>query len=85
MRQKLILLPAAFLIIGVLSWGAHSQNTKVTKTSWEYMLVNYSNDEATSKNLNELGAQGWEVVAASDRVFDHGNQTSSQIVLKRAK
>ena len=85
MRQKLILTLAAFLMIGVLSWGAHSQNSKVTKTSWEYMLLGFVNSDETQKKLNELGAQGWEVVTVSDHVFDQGNQTSSQFVLKRPK
>jgi hypothetical protein len=85
MRQKLILVPAAFLIIGVISWGAYSQKTNVTKTSWEYMLVGYVNSDETPRKLNELGAQGWELVAVSDRISDQGNQTSTQFVLKRAR
>jgi Domain of unknown function (DUF4177) len=84
MRQKLILILVAFLILGATSW-AYSQKSNAPRTAWEYMFVEYINGEETPRKLNELGAQGWELVAASDRGFDRGNFTSTQFVLKRAK
>jgi hypothetical protein len=85
MRHKLILIMSAFLLVGAISWGANSQKSNVTRPQWEYMLVSYINGEETSRKLNELGAQGWEVVAVSDRPFDQGNHASTDFVLKRAK
>jgi hypothetical protein len=85
MRHKLILILVAFLLVGVISWGAYSQKSNVTRPQWEYMLVGYVNSDETSKKLNELGAQGWELVAVSDRPFDQGNQAHTEFVLKRAR
>jgi hypothetical protein len=76
---------AAFLIVGVISWGTYSQKSIEKRTAWEYMLVDYLNGEETQRKLNELGAQGWEVVGVSDKVFNQGNQTSTELVLKRQR
>jgi hypothetical protein len=85
MRDKLILIVIAFLLVGMISWGAYSQKSNVTRPQWEYMLVDYINGEEASRKLNELGAQGWELVAVSDKTFNPGNQTSTELVLKRAR
>jgi len=85
MRHKLNLLLIAVLLVGAISWGAYSQKSTVTKPHWEYLFVTYINTDETSRKLNELGMQGWELVAASDRTFDQGNTTSTEFVLKRAR
>jgi Domain of unknown function (DUF4177) len=85
MRQRLILILAALLIIGTISWRGYSQRANMSRTSWEYLMVGYVNTDETQRKLNELGAQGWEVVAVSDKVLDQGNQTSTHFVLKRAR
>ena len=41
--------------------NAQSQNRN-TPVKWEYMSIEYSTREQT---LNELGAEGWELVAAA--------------------
>lgn len=86
MRHRLFLILAAVLIIGVVAWSNYSQQSKVTKT-WEYMVISdygYSSPDG-AKELNPLGAQGWELVAVSDRAADQGNQTSTRFVLKRSR
>jgi hypothetical protein len=83
MRHGLFLIVGAALIVGLIAWSSYSQKGKVTKASWEYMVIRDPSDDGTK--LNELGAQGWELVAVSDSVFNQGNNTSTRFVLKRSK
>jgi hypothetical protein len=45
-----------FLLIG---WTVYAQKQSPARTQWEYRIVN----EMEKIQLNDLGAQGWELVA----------------------
>jgi hypothetical protein len=56
--------PYLFLILAVIAlivlggWSGHGQKQSPSRTIWEYKIVN----ESEKVSLNELGAQGWELV-----------------------
>ena len=83
MRYRLNLILIALLMVGVISWAGYGQKSNVKKTSWEYMMVEYGNYDEASRRLNELGAEGWELVAMTDRSVH--NSSSNQFVLKRVR
>jgi hypothetical protein len=86
MRQKLFLIVAAVLVIGVISWSGFSQRSQTSKNSWEYLVISDPGLSPEGKRtLNELGAQGWDLVGVSDSVFDHGDQTGTRLFFKRSK
>jgi hypothetical protein len=59
----------------VVGWTVYGQRSAPQRPAWEYKVVGNLNEQ----QLNELGSQGWEVVAtvASGGYF--------AIYLKRAK
>jgi hypothetical protein len=50
---------AAIALVILGGWAAHGQKQGSSRTLWEYRIVN----ESEKIPLNELGAQGWELVA----------------------
>jgi hypothetical protein len=83
MRQKLFLIVAASLLIGAIAWSGFGQKSNTEKDHWQYQIIEYINTEETSKKLNNLGFQGWELVAVSNNVSNQGTSTTTQFVLKR--
>jgi hypothetical protein len=67
------------VLIALLGWTTSGQQ-KRTEKQWEYQFFGgyVSPDEV--KRLNELGAQGWELVAIHPHDSDHVDY-----FLKRAK
>ena len=63
-------LPLAIIIALVLlcavSWSSYAQRSKTRKPAWEYKVTTFSNLYGNEKSLNEIGAQGWELVEISD-------------------
>ena len=61
MRLKLIWPLAVFIIaaLAVCGWTGYAQKQTSQRTVWEYRIVN----ESEKVSLNDLGAQGWELVA----------------------
>lgn len=55
MKRNLITACLVLLILSVSAW------TQVSKPQWEYK-IEYN---ATEKKLNQLAAQGWELIAVS--------------------
>ncbi len=50
-------------LIGLFGWNAQGQKQQSTgRPQWEYKVVNLYQDNA-EKILNELGSEGWEIVA----------------------
>jgi hypothetical protein len=60
MRLKpcLFLMLAAFALVVLGGWSGYGQKQSPSRTVWEYKIVN----ESEKVSLNELGAQGWELV-----------------------
>jgi hypothetical protein len=60
---------AVALLICVIAWSSSSQQSKLPK-AWEYMVIDDPGPSREGvKYLNDLGAQGWELVAVSDNVI----------------
>lgn len=52
----MILAAMAFICLG--GWAGYGQKQGSSRAAWEYKIVN----ESDKVSLNELGAQGWELV-----------------------
>ena len=51
-------------------------------TKWEYTIFSMSRSLDVTKDLNQLGEENWEVVAAGATSANHG---PIQLILKRPK
>lgn len=69
MKKNLLIIVIAVLLLA--GWT-------LQKPSWEYMST------TKEKQLNELGAQGWELVAASPLITS-GGTFGQHFFLKRSK
>lgn len=76
MKKNLLIIALAVLFL--VGWTAQS-----TRVSWEYRVVN-SNKGTPPKDINELGIEGWELVAIRNPIFD-GNSLNAEYIFKRAK
>lgn len=83
MRQKLFLVMSASLLIGAIAWSGFGQKTGTERDHWQYQIIEYINADETSKKLNNLGFQGWELVGVSNTVSNQGSSTTTQFVLKK--
>jgi hypothetical protein len=83
MRQKLFLVVSASLLIGAIAWSGFGQKTSTEQDHWQYKIIEYINADETSKKLNNLGFQGWELVGVSNTVSNQGSMTTTQFVLKK--
>ena len=85
MKSKLAI---AFLIVGLLfagAWRGQGQTEKVESVTYEYLVLADPTESSESnqglKKLNDLGAQGWELVGVSKS----GGWGSARLYFKRAK
>lgn len=78
MRNKLL----AIALLSLFIFGGWTMQSR----SFEYKTVELTLNSSTEAKLNELGAQGWEMVTAQQRVISMGI-TSNVVVyhFKRAK
>lgn len=64
MKKSLYFVLALLVMLFVLAWGGYGQRQNQRKTSWEYLTVsNWDSKYRKATDLNELGAQGWELVS----------------------
>ncbi|QDU47743.1 DUF4177 domain-containing protein [Gimesia panareensis] len=75
----LVILVASILVIQLLSIPLNAS----TAPQWEYKIVS-PKDSVLTDELNELGAQGWEVVTAR-RASGYNDSFSYEMILKRPK
>ncbi len=59
-------------------------------TQWEYHIINirserYRLDPAAAAELNELGAEGWELISITSVNFKSGATDNIAMVFKRPK
>jgi hypothetical protein len=57
-KSYLFLIFAAIAFIAATGWAGYGQKQSPSRAVWEYKIVN----ESDKVSLNELGAQGWELV-----------------------
>jgi hypothetical protein len=89
MKDKLGILGIVLLFLSLLAWAGHANaqktNTNHDRKVWEYKVgaVPVMGISSVQDQLNQLGAEGWELVA----VENVGTLTAPAAVyyLKRAK
>ena len=65
MKQGLLMSLAVIVLLSVAGWMSYGQRPSPTRTVWEYKtVVSYQTGFRGDATLNELGAQGWELVSA---------------------
>jgi hypothetical protein len=92
MKQRPMLVVFLVLVVlsGVVSWAVRAQTS--SKVTWEYKVLSsygpsITNPPPNVHELNEAGAQGWELVAIRSAEFPKlgSNQFRTDYFLKRAK
>ena len=71
MRTKMyaLVLACAIVLIGWVCWPTYAQRQRPLRVTWEYKVVSagyVENGGYKTVDLNELGAQGWELVAVRE-------------------
>jgi len=87
MRRKLYFFLTVIILLGLIGWTSYGQKQSPAKTMWEYMSVN-GNDHQRFKGdatLNELGAQGWELVSVATYSSGDGAGAGTVLYFKRVK
>lgn len=59
---RLLLIAVTVSLVAFFGWNVRGQQTSVPKVVWEHAVVGPSTGD-NSSNLNQLGAEGWELVA----------------------
>lgn len=78
-KIRLVAISGALTAIGFAALSGHGQTQKPKPVVWEYTVTGLSRSYYGDKELNELGAQGWELVGVS------GAERPTVFYLKRAK
>jgi hypothetical protein len=61
MKKHALLVFVAIMLSGVLGWTVYAQTKIRPRAVWEYRLI----VAPTPGQVNELGAEGWEMVSFS--------------------
>jgi len=61
MKKYTLLVFGVIMLFGVLGWTVYAQTRSRPKAVWEYRLI----VAPTTGQVNELGAEGWEMVSFS--------------------
>jgi len=81
MKKGFYFVPA-FVLLFVLVLVGYGQRPGLRKTSWEYLTVpNWDSKSQKATDLNQLGAQGWELVS----VGSPDSSGNSVLYFKRVK
>jgi hypothetical protein len=83
MKTKYPWLMALILMLCLLGLTIHGQK-QTTKAAWEYKSL-FSTSANLDYVLNDLGAQGWELVAIDVTSSDKNGLKGPTYYLKRAK
>jgi Domain of unknown function (DUF4177) len=68
-KRLLLAVVAAALLLCAAGWTGYAQRGKTKRVTWEYKTLTFTNqsvDKESFNALNELGAQGWELVGVSE-------------------
>ena len=75
MRNKLTIMLLIVALVSLVAWNAQSQTGKPRNVMYQYDVIydptETSGQDEGLKKLNELGAQGWEIVGASQAANAH--------------
>jgi hypothetical protein len=82
MKKGVYLSLLVIALVCVVGWAGQTQRQQSTRVIWEYKVVLNSLDE---QRLNELGAQGWELLQFDPGVRAGGGGTNESYTFKRSK
>jgi hypothetical protein len=81
-RNHLVILLAIVFSV-CIGWTAHDETR--SKTVWEYKVVSTGTTEFKNADLNELGRQGWELIAVDHPIQNASSDYHLTYYLKRSK
>lgn len=84
MKSKYPWLVAVVLMVCFLGLNIRGQKQVPARTGWEYKSV-VSSSGSLEYVLNDLGAQGWELVAVDVTATDQSGFKGAKYYLKRPK
>ncbi len=96
MKNRFYLSLIVVALLCLSGWTAHAQlqRSSPARQTWEYMIILEGDGATASKQLNNLGTQGWELVSVvcteastfSDRLGGGGGGTDHcYYYMKRAR
>lgn len=80
MKNRLLLTASLTVSLLCVGFTYRAQSAQSNRPQWEYMTAR----DPSTKKLNELGVQGWEIVGV-EPLISGGTYMSTNIYLKRAK
>jgi hypothetical protein len=83
MRTKYPWLLAMIVMLCLLGFNIHGQKQSSGRTNWEYKAVFSSG--SVEYVLNDLGAQGWELIAIDVNSSDKNGSKGTMYYLKRSR
>ena len=84
MKTKYHWLLAMIVMLCLLGFNIHGQKQSSSRINWEYKSV-FSTSASLDYVLNDLGAQGWELVAIDVNRSDKNGFKGTMYYLKRAR
>jgi hypothetical protein len=87
MKNKAWLMLAALLLLGLIGWTVNGQRQRpAAQAEWEYKIIYVPGARGLSeKALNDMGAQGWELVVFQQVNLEGGTIGAGNLYLKRLK
>ena len=91
MKKASLILAVVAVLLCLVGWNGYGQVQRSTnRPVWEYKVVGewYGEDgkpRQSPLDLNEYGAQGWELVQYDPGVRGGGASTAATYIFKRAK
>ena len=80
MKKRVLLSLVIVVLLCVVGWTSYAQRRGPERTVWEYKsIASYQIGFRGDETLNQLGAQGWELVSAA------GDSSGLTFTFKRAK
>lgn len=82
---RFVLIVAAISLVAFCAWSVRGKDTPVPKVVWEHAVISSHGDNPA--RLNQLGAEGWELVAVRTEEKFTGNFRQMELTyyLKRAR
>ena len=84
MKTKYPWLLAIIVMLCLLGFNIHGQKQSSGRTNWEYKSV-FSTSANLEYVLNDLGSQGWELIAIDVNSSDKNGFKGTMYYLKRAR
>jgi hypothetical protein len=72
MKTTLRWIVAMVAVLGLVRWSVYAENQGFAKVTSEYLRLHGHSNYVSQQRLNELGAQGWELVAVTVVCVDGG-------------